>query len=230
MNPEAVLWDLANIRKIHGSVVTSRSLLNCHYCYSKLDFVRTDMVEQRCIPLRESNCLRFNFTDVHPPFQANSGYEAFMIVPNGTDLSNVTVNVLAVGKEEDASQTAFVGLDDPRCDATPPSLNCDSTHGEFILSLLFDGYPDETSWQVGVGNGVVVLEGGNYTEAVSDDSVVVQECLPLNTCLNFTIMDTFGDGLCCGNGYGEYVGFWEGQEVFRGGSFGSVRSHTFGSC
>ena len=129
VNPEAVLWDLANIRKIHGSVVTSRSLLNCHYCYSKLDFVRTDMVEQRCIPLRESNCLRFNFTDVHPPFQANSGYEAFMIVPNGTDLSNVTVNVLAVGKEQDASQTVLVGLDDPRCDATPPSLIIIITHG-----------------------------------------------------------------------------------------------------
>ena len=230
VNPEALLWDLASVRKIHGSVVTRKSLLHCPHCYSNLDFARTDIIEQRCIPLRDSNCLRFNFTDIHPPFEDSSGYEAFMIVPNGTDLSNVTVDVIAVGREQDASQTVLLGMDDPQCDGTPPTLICDSTHEEFILSLLFDGYPDETFWQVTTANGTVLVQGGNYTQAVAGDAVLVQECLPLDTCLTFSISDTFDDGLCCDNGFGEYVGFFEGQETFRGGSFASVQSHTFGSC
>jgi|TARA_B100000513_G_scaffold190629_1_gene115257 hypothetical protein len=43
----------------------------------------------------------------------------------------------------------------------------------------------------------------------------------------FVANDTYGDGICCGNGHGFYRVLTQGQELLRGGNFGFSESHSF---
>jgi hypothetical protein len=44
----------------------------------------------------------------------------------------------------------------------------------------------------------------------------------VNDCYTVTITDSFDDGICCDDGDGSFEVYFEGQEVFSGGDFGSV--------
>jgi len=47
----------------------------------------------------------------------------------------------------------------------------------------------------------------------------------------FTINDSYGDGICCGYGSGNYSVKYGGVEVKKGvGDFGSSEPTNFGSC
>lgn len=78
----------------------------------------------------------------------------------------------------------------------PPSTStsCDSGH-EFRLELQTDDWGEEISWKVENSNGNTVLQGGDYP----DQSLVeITDCLGDDGVYTFTIMDSYGDGMCCG--------------------------------
>lgn len=68
------------------------------------------------------------------------------------------------------------------------------------LKIAFDGYPGETLWIIH-DNGELVAEGNGF-DALPNS--VYEETIPLESGVDytFTIMDTFGDGICCGFGEG----------------------------
>ena len=52
--------------------------------------------------------------------------------------------------------------------------------------------------------------------------------IPPNTCVTFTIEDSYGDGICCGWGNGSYtVTDALGNIVSQGGAFGSLEEIKF---
>ncbi len=71
------------------------------------------------------------------------------------------------------------------------------------LKLVFDNYPEETSWNITDGNNKIVASGGSYGSQ-PDGSTLIQEICAPNECLNFTIFDSYGDGMCCSYGNGSY--------------------------
>jgi len=234
IRPGAMSWNLTTIRTIHGSPVTDEVLLDCEHCYAdNTSYARTDVIEQTCISTIDASCLNFRFLHDSPPMAPNSGYDAFLLQPNGTDISNVSVKVIAIGKGNSVAQDVTFGADDPQCDMTPSSSSSgcsqQGSEDEFLLHLLFDQYPHETRWEIAI-DSVPFKQSPQYQRSVATDSHLVQECLPQNTCFNFTIYDSEGDGMCCDRGYGEYVGFYQGKEIFRGGQFQHWQSHLFGSC
>ncbi|WP_296619211.1 endonuclease [Marivirga sp.] len=93
------------------------------------------------------------------------------------------------------------------------------------LSLTFDNYPEETTWEIVEGSTVIASGGpyGNYSDGSTIDvSITVPE-----GCYDFNIYDSYGDGICCSYGNGSYV-LSEGNNVFAsGGSFGSGESTSF---
>ena len=95
-----------------------------------------------------------------------------------------------------------------------------------IVDILTDSYPGETSWEVTL-DGVVVLSGGPYEEgdAVYGDTL----CIPASEepCIQFEIFDSFGDGMCCGYGEGQYVVTLDGQTMASGGDFGESAGAIF---
>ena len=81
----------------------------------------------------------------------------------------------------------------------PPAPAC--VPAKVIINL--DQYQSETSWEITDTNGVVVSSGGGYGSSPDYSSIVVPVCIPKGP-LNFTIFDSYGDGL---NG-----ALWQGQD------------------
>ena len=224
-SPHVASWQVSTIRTLYGSVVTNKMIHQCSNCYSDASFARSEVAELFCVPFAERRCLRFSFDGPTSPLEPNSGYNAFLIEPTGTSVANLSLLEIAAGRADNATQTVI--LQGSQCEESIPSLGCSESEEEFLVRFLFDIYPQGIEWELRASN-VVVWQGGNYSESAS--TRLERRCLPANTCFNFTVLDNFGDGLCCSSGYGEYVGFLSGKEVFRGGRFNRSESNLFGAC
>jgi len=99
---------------------------------------------------------------------------------------------------------------------------------DVTVEITTDNYPAETSWTLtNTCTGSEVESGSGYASAgttYSDDF-----CIP-DAGYEFTISDTYGDGICCSYGSGKYEVTYKGDIVASGGSFGSSETKTFGSC
>jgi len=107
------------------------------------------------------------------------------------------------------------------CPPCPPQ--CDT---EYTLNINLDNFPSETTWEMTNINGTLADAGGPYSSA--DDPVSEELCLDYG-CYEFTIFDSFGDGICCGFGLGDYslVDDSTGDVVASGGSFGASETTSF---
>ncbi|WP_108867385.1 DUF1028 domain-containing protein [Aquimarina aquimarini] len=85
---------------------------------------------------------------------------------------------------------------------------------EVTLKLKTDNYPEETSWEIQDKNKKVVASGGPYNKEL----ITIKKCLPFGD-YTFIIKDTYGDGICCRYGRGNYR-LTSGERVLAsGGSF-----------
>ncbi len=78
------------------------------------------------------------------------------------------------------------------------------TQGEIKLTINFDNFPTETSWDlVEQGTDMIISEGGPY----GDNELSYEEilCLDPSKCYSFTIFDSYADGICCDFGDGNYT-------------------------
>jgi endonuclease I len=93
------------------------------------------------------------------------------------------------------------------------------------LSITFDNYPEETTWEIMEGS-TVVAEGGPYGNYSDGSTINISITVP-EGCYDFIIYDSYGDGICCSYGYGSYT-LNEGNNVIvSGGGFGSGESTSF---
>ena len=77
-----------------------------------------------------------------------------------------------------------------------------TTHSQLTIEIGMDNYPDDLSWSLTNSTGDIIIEGiGEDYEAYEEFEIITY--LDLNDCYTFTILDSYGDGLCCnlGNGY-----------------------------
>jgi hypothetical protein len=86
------------------------------------------------------------------------------------------------------------------------------------IEIMTDNYPGETTWEVtDQADGTVYCSGGPYEEA---NTLFFESCeVPDGVCVNFTIYDSFGDGICCAWGDGYYRVFYNETLVCEGGEF-----------
>lgn len=122
----------------------------------------------------------------------------------------------------DGSEVVYIDNFQPTNVGTPPiGGGCEFT--EVTLSLTTDNYGGETSWTLDDSNQVNVASGSGY-----QNNTNYQE----NFCLddgdyNFTIDDSFGDGICCSYGIGSYELLDGTTSLISGASFTSSESKTF---
>lgn len=103
----------------------------------------------------------------------------------------------------------------------PNSDKCEAGTSEFVLELKLDGYGHlDNSWTLtNEFTGDVMDSGGSYA-ANSEDNRSIR--LP-NGDFTFTLIDSFGDSICCSYGAGFYKGTLNGIEIFFGGEgFGKL--------
>jgi bacillolysin len=96
---------------------------------------------------------------------------------------------------------------------------------DVALTLKFDNYPEETSWQIKSG-ATVVASGGTYG-AQADGSTLVVNVTLNNACYDLVMLDAYGDGMCCAYGSGSYSLKAGTTVLASGGSFASSQTTAF---
>lgn len=91
------------------------------------------------------------------------------------------------------------------------------------VSIVFDDWAEETSWQITNTSGDVVASGGPYPGQSTFSQTVFLE----DGCYTFTIFDAFGDGICCTYGEGSYAVTCSILVHASGGEFGGSESTDF---
>ncbi|MFM9004995.1 MAG: trypsin-like peptidase domain-containing protein, partial [Flavobacteriales bacterium] len=85
----------------------------------------------------------------------------------------------------------------------------------FSVNIVLDDYPEETSWDIQDDAGNTIASGDSYTGG----TVNLDVCVAAG-CYEFTIYDSYGDGICCTWGNGSYeVINPNGVVVATGGDF-----------
>ncbi len=97
---------------------------------------------------------------------------------------------------------------------------------DVLVSITLDNYPEETSWEIRDSGGSLVASGGTYGSQPDGSTVNITECLD-DGCYDFTIFDSYGDGICCAYGSGSYTVSSGGSTLASGGSFGSSETTNF---
>jgi hypothetical protein len=98
------------------------------------------------------------------------------------------------------------------------------TDTDATLTIVLDNYPGETTWSITDGSGATIASGGPYSGAGS--TVVENFCLA-DDCYEFTINDSYGDGICCAYGNGSYALTSGGSTLASGGAFTSTETTAF---
>ena len=105
----------------------------------------------------------------------------------------ITLNLLSVNNQTDQSITN---------NSTSGFTNLESSYDIITLIINPDNYPQETSWEfIEESTGNVVsfgsLENGNqYVENI---------CVDYSSCFSLYFYDSYGDGICCGWGTGDFM-------------------------
>lgn len=123
-----------------------------------------------------------------------------------------------IGVYTDADNDGVCVADDPNdLDPCVP-IECPECF-DHTLTITLDDFPQETSWDVVDGNGDVIASGGTYGSIPDGTTITETFCLE-EGCFDFTIYDSYGDGICCDYGIGSYeLADQDGNIIVSGGDF-----------
>ena len=121
----------------------------------------------------------------------------------------------------DGSEVVYVDDFQPANSSSQPPSGCQNNNVDF--SLTTDSYASETSWQLLDASNTVVASGSGY----SNNSTVNESLCLADGDYTFTIYDSYGDGICCSYGSGEYSLTASGTTLASGGQFSATESHSF---
>lgn len=146
-------------------------------------------------------------------------------------VANISINIMKCTSDSDCDDgslftTDTCNISTGMCVHTPTN---DQSTGTMKMTLLTDRYPGETSWKIvdNCNNDAIVMSGSGYKTRF--DTIEVTKELPSSQ-YTLTIEDTYGDGICCGQGAGSYEITFNDEVVAAGGQFKKNESKTWGSC
>lgn len=109
--------------------------------------------------------------------------------------NEIILNLLKINDEQDAI-----------ADNNTASITTDlvSNFDYVTLIINMDDYPQETSWELYEQNTQEIIASAS---SISSGTQVVEEnvCVDYNSCYVFKVIDSFGDGICCGYGEGSFL-------------------------
>jgi hypothetical protein len=102
------------------------------------------------------------------------------------------------------------------------------TTNSATLTIILDNYPEECSWNIKNSSNVIVASGGTYGSSPDGATITANLCLP-NGCYTLTMLDSYGDGICCSYGNGSYSLKNNATNVIlaSGGQYGTQDVKTF---
>ncbi|MGB2299210.1 MAG: PEP/pyruvate-binding domain-containing protein [Flavobacteriaceae bacterium] len=115
-----------------------------------------------------------------------------MIDNNLQENNTITLNVLNVNTQSDGDGTN---------NSASTTTTLDSNYDTITLIINADNYPQETSWKLVDEANQIINTGSlsNGTEFYSEDI-----CVNYSSCFTLYFYDSYGDGICCGYGEGNF--------------------------
>lgn len=141
----------------------------------------------------------------------------------------VSVNALAAHMNNHGD---LIGSCSNTCRSTNPSVAPPPACVDLTVTVSTDDFASETSWEiVERGSNLVV---GTRQFSFGDDFTTFSNtfCVDPRNCYDITIFDSFGDGICCNFGQGNWSVTFDGVTTNSpsGGAFGSSETISVGSC
>ncbi|MAU37602.1 MAG: hypothetical protein CMD14_09605, partial [Flavobacteriales bacterium] len=191
------------------------------YTFTPNDDSLTTYVWSLCVP--DTNCYQFTISDTYGDGLCGS-------CSGGTDGN---YNITYAGAIVASSNVANFGSSETTYNIGtclfPPS-SCPNNDIEVIITINTDDYPNETSWFLmdEYGGG---LTNQPISSSYANTTLVWKFCVPDTNCYTFTMLDSYGDGICCAWGVGSYSVSYDGVVVASGGAFSfSEENCDIGSC
>ncbi len=159
----------------------------------------------------------------------NVGVTEYAIYQNGSFVGNTSsINYSFTGLNASTQYYYSVRAKDAAGNVSDASSNLHVTTSDvsstnnLTLTITFDNYPEETSWTLKNSGGSTVASGGTYSSQTDGSTLVISINDVPDDCYDFTISDTYGDGICCSYGSGSYsLAVTGGSVLASGGSFTS---------
>ncbi len=104
------------------------------------------------------------------------------------------------------------------------SAQCPVGQSTVVITVNPDNYPAEISWDLKDATGAILASDNTITGGVAN---VTSVCIPSSGCVTFTIHDSFGDGICCAYGNGNYTVTLNGTTVASGSSYTTQQATSF---
>jgi hypothetical protein len=148
-----------------------------------------------------------------------------VVITSGTNVGKlpITIKDLNIGEEKflvlklESNDGAFTGKN-----ITLSIFRvCDKN--ELTIDLVFDDYPEETSWEILNASSNVVASSDAYDGEISASENL---CLPDGD-YTFVIYDFYEDGFCCDYGDGSYTLISNEAVIRTGGEFGASEQTLF---
>ena len=131
--------------------------------------------------------------------------------------NEILLNLLSVNGQPDAV---------PTNNSSSINTSLDSAFDYVTLLINADEYPDESSWVVYDDSGEITASG---SLSDGDIEVIVNICVDYASCYTLFFYDSFGDGICCGYGQGNFSVYTSAGDLllFNDGDFGNVAVENF---
>lgn len=177
----------------------------------------TELEEVRCndeidVIAKVSNYGESTFTNTEIEVQVNSvivdTVNYFFNIPYLVEVNipiTVSENLIMTNNEITLNLLSVNGSPDAIMDNNSSSIvtELDSESDYITLIINADNYPEETSWQLTDQITNEVVGFGNLEE--NDVIVATDICIDYNSCFKLFVFDSFGDGICCGFGQGNFL-------------------------
>ncbi len=183
-----------------------------------------------------SNFGEANFTNTQIEVTTN-GLVTDTIIYSGTIISmstveipiDITENLVQSNNDIQLKIISINGMNDQNDSNNNSNIFVDIANDLGILTLIInpDNWPEETSWIVQTTDtGETVASG-----SLDNDSVQYVEdfCVNNTSCYELFVFDSYGDGICCGFGEGNFSLLnSEGDTlIYNDGNFGSIVIEEF---
>jgi len=129
---------------------------------------------------------------VEIPF-LEQGTVAITIDDNLQENNNITLNLLEINSQVDEDLTN---------NSASTTTGLDSDYDIVTLIIIADDYPSETSWEIYDEGANQIVASGSLESG--DEELVEEICLNYNSCFSLYVYDSYGDGICCGYGEGNF--------------------------
>ena len=106
--------------------------------------------------------------------------------------NNITLNLLSINNQLDGDMSD---------NSVSTITDLDSDYDLITLIINPDNYPGESSWELFNENTNELVSSGN----LQDQNQYVEDiCVDYSSCFSLYFYDSYGDGICCAYGYGNF--------------------------